>query len=46
MTAECPGLPDFSWKKLPKWGKIYQIIIKLPNGHKIYQMAEIYSKGA
>jgi hypothetical protein len=25
-------------------GKIYQMAIKLPNGHKIYQMFIIYSK--
>jgi hypothetical protein len=29
-----------------KWDKIYQITTKLPNDHKIYQMAIIYSKGA
>jgi hypothetical protein len=38
------GLPDFSWHNIPKWGKIYQIATKLPNGHKMYQMAVIYSK--
>jgi hypothetical protein len=29
-----PGLPDFSWKKLPRRVKIYQIATKLPNWHK------------
>jgi hypothetical protein len=30
---------------IPKWrgGGLYQIPIKLPNGHKIYQMSVIYS---
>jgi hypothetical protein len=39
--ATRPGLPDFSWHKIPKWWKITSI---LPNGHKIYQMAIIYYK--
>jgi hypothetical protein len=38
------GLPDFSQHNIPKRGKIYQNAAKLPNGHKIYQMAFIYSK--
>jgi hypothetical protein len=37
------GLPDFSCFNIPKQGNIYQITNKLPSGHKIYQMAEIYS---
>jgi hypothetical protein len=39
-----PGLPDFSSHNIPKGGKIYQIVTKLFNGHKMYQMAIIYSK--
>jgi hypothetical protein len=35
-------LPDFSWQNIPKWGKIYLIAAKLPNGHKMYQMDVIY----
>jgi hypothetical protein len=31
-----PGLPDFAWHNIPKRKEIYQIAIKLPNGHKIY----------
>jgi hypothetical protein len=38
------GLPDFSWYKIPKRGKIYQMAIKYfqwpqnrPNSHKICQ---------
>jgi hypothetical protein len=38
------GLPDSSGHNKPKRGKIYQIAPKLLNGHKIYQMALIYSK--
>jgi hypothetical protein len=26
-----PGLPDFSWCKIPKWGKIYQITTNYTN---------------
>jgi hypothetical protein len=33
-----PGLPDFSWYKIPKTGK------NIPNGHKIYQMAIKFTK--
>jgi hypothetical protein len=29
------GLPDFSWYKIPKQGKIYQITTTIPNVHKI-----------
>jgi hypothetical protein len=44
-------LPDLSWHKVPKRGKIYQIAAKLPNGHKIpipnvrniFQMAKEYT---
>jgi hypothetical protein len=32
-----PGLPDFSWYKIPKRGKI--CTNNLTNDHKIYQMA-------
>jgi hypothetical protein len=40
------GLPDFTWYNIPKRVKIYQITTKLPNGHKIYQMAvEILEMG-
>jgi hypothetical protein len=34
----------FSWHNLPKRGEIYQITTKLPNCHKIYQMAVKYSE--
>jgi hypothetical protein len=27
-------LPDFSLLNVPKWGRIYHIATKLPNGHK------------
>jgi hypothetical protein len=42
--ASKPGLPDLSLLNIPKWGKIYEIATKLPNGHEMYQMAVIYSK--
>jgi hypothetical protein len=38
------GLPDFSRRNIPKLEKIYHIATKLPNGHKMYQMAVLYSK--
>jgi hypothetical protein len=38
------GLPDFSLFNIPKWGKIDQIVTKLPKGHKLYQIAVLYSK--
>jgi hypothetical protein len=38
-----PGLPDFNLYNIPKRGEIYQFATKLPNGHKIYQMA-LYSE--
>jgi hypothetical protein len=38
------GWPDFSWQKIPKQGKIYQMSTTLPIGHKIYQMAINYTK--
>jgi hypothetical protein len=38
------GLPDFSSHRVPKRGEIYQIATNVPNGHKLYQMAVIYSK--
>jgi hypothetical protein len=38
----CPGLPDFYLLKIPKRAEIYQIDTKLPNGHKLYQMAVIH----
>jgi hypothetical protein len=31
-----PGLPDFPWYNVPKWGKMFQMIARLPNGHKIF----------
>jgi hypothetical protein len=37
------GLPDFSIHNIPKRGKLYQIATKLPNGHKMFQIAVIYS---
>jgi hypothetical protein len=36
-------VPDFSWHDIPKRGEIYQIAMKLPNGHKIFQMAIKYT---
>jgi hypothetical protein len=33
------GLPDFSWYKIPKQGKIYQMATKYTNGHKIFPIA-------
>jgi hypothetical protein len=30
-------LPDFSWQKIPKQGKMCKIATKLPNYYKIYQ---------
>jgi hypothetical protein len=33
------GLPDFSWNNIPECEKIYQLTIKLLNGHKLYKMA-------
>jgi hypothetical protein len=44
VCSYLPDLPDFSLHNIPKWGKIYQIATTLPNGHKIYQMAVVYSK--
>jgi hypothetical protein len=38
------GLPDFSWRNIPKRGEIYQITTTLPNGHRIYQRNVKYSK--
>jgi hypothetical protein len=45
------GLPDFSWSKIPKRGKIHQIITKytiwpqnISNGRKIDQMVIKYTK--
>jgi hypothetical protein len=38
----CPGwcrVADFSRYNTPKWGKIYQMTTKVPNGHKIYHLA-------
>jgi hypothetical protein len=44
-------LPDFSWSKIPKGGKIYQITTKytkrgknIPNGHKIFPIDQIVIK--
>jgi hypothetical protein len=43
LFLSATGLPDFSWSKHTKTGKIYQMAIKYkkcpqntPNGHKIY----------
>jgi hypothetical protein len=44
MREPMPGVPDFSFHNKPKQGEIYQIATKLPNGHKIYQMAVLNSK--
>jgi hypothetical protein len=38
------GLPDFYFSNVLKRGKTYQIATKFLTGHKIYQMAVIYSK--
>jgi hypothetical protein len=45
------GLPDFSWFKNTKMGKIYQMTTNytkrpqtIPNGHKLYQTAINYPK--
>jgi hypothetical protein len=45
------GLPDFSWSKIPKQGKKYQITTKytkwpldISNGRKIDQMVIKYTK--
>jgi hypothetical protein len=35
-------LPDFSLFNIPKRREIYQVASKLPNGPKIYQMAQKY----
>jgi hypothetical protein len=44
------GLPDFSWSKHTKMGRIYQIATNynkqpkiIPNGHKIFQMGTKYT---
>jgi hypothetical protein len=34
-----PGLPDISWYKIPKRGKIYQMTPNIPKGHKIFPIA-------
>jgi hypothetical protein len=41
-----PGLPDFPWYNIPKWGKLYQITTKytkcpqnITNDHNIDQMS-------
>jgi hypothetical protein len=33
----CPGLPDFSWYKIPKRGKNYQMPIKYTQWLQIFQ---------
>jgi hypothetical protein len=33
-----PGLPDFSLENIPKSEKMYQIIMKNTNGHKMHQI--------
>jgi hypothetical protein len=37
-------MPDFSWYNIPKQEKMYQMTTQLPNAHKIYPMAVIYSQ--
>jgi hypothetical protein len=32
----CPGLPDFSWYKIPKREKYTKLPRTIPNVHKIY----------
>jgi hypothetical protein len=32
------GLPDFSWYKIPKWGKYTKWPQNIPNGHKTFPM--------
>jgi hypothetical protein len=46
-----PGLPDFSWYKIPKLGEIFQMTTKytkwpynISNGRKIDQMVLTYTK--
>jgi hypothetical protein len=49
-VAFAAGLPDFSWYKIPKWGKMYQVTTKynkwaqhILNGRKIDQMVIKYT---
>jgi hypothetical protein len=37
-------LPDFSWYKIPRRGKIYLTTTKIPKARKIYPMAVNNSK--
>jgi hypothetical protein len=37
-------LPDFSWGKIPKRGKFYQMTINIHNGYKTYKTFVKYSK--
>jgi hypothetical protein len=37
------GLPDFSWYNIPKRGKYNKLLLNIPNGHKIYQIALKYT---
>jgi hypothetical protein len=46
-----PGLPDFPWYNIPKWGKIHQTTTKyiprshhIPNNYKKYGMAVKFAK--
>jgi hypothetical protein len=39
------GCHIFLDTKTPKWVKLYHVAYELPNGHKMCQMAVIYSKG-
>jgi hypothetical protein len=39
-----PGLPDFSWGKIPRLEKDTKWTQNVPDGHKISQMAVKYSK--
>jgi hypothetical protein len=38
------GLPDFSWFNLPTREKYSKLPQNIPNGHKIYQIAENYTE--
>jgi hypothetical protein len=39
MTLFLPGLPDFPWYKIPKWGKYTKLPQNIPNGRKSFPMA-------
>jgi hypothetical protein len=44
FSAVSAGLPDFSRYKIPKLEKCAKQQTNIPNGHKIYQMAEKFSE--